>query len=197
MKKIFTLLTLFLATTAFVSAQVLPSVQFGLKAGANLTRLSTDNTLSSDNRAGYLAGFWARFGGAGVHFQPEIYVTGKNTLLTDKATGDESNVKFTSIDLPLLIGTKVGAVGLGGRLNTGPVVSFVVDKNQTLGNAAQNAARLDFKDQAIAWQFGAGLDIQKVSLDLRYELGLSNLSKDGFANTKINMFNLSLGYRLF
>lgn len=197
MKRIIISLSILLATTTFAAAQIAPSFHFGLKAGANLSNFSTNETFSSKNRAGYLAGLWARFGGAGIHFQPEIYVASKETVLMEVNTGEENDVRFTSIDVPLLVGTKIGALGVGGRFNTGPVVSFLVDKNQSLSEAATNAVNLKYKDQALAWQFGAGLDIQKVSLDLRYELGLSNLSKEGYTDIKLNMFNLTLGYRLF
>ncbi|RYG12691.1 MAG: PorT family protein, partial [Chitinophagaceae bacterium] len=37
-------------------AQVVPSVQFGLKAGVNLAKLNTPGVFSSDNQAGFLGG---------------------------------------------------------------------------------------------------------------------------------------------
>jgi hypothetical protein len=46
-----------------------------------------------------------------------------------------SKAKFTSIDVPLLIGTKIGALGLGGRFYGGPVFSFTVNKDQSYSNA--------------------------------------------------------------
>ena len=94
---------IFFGATAF--CQILPSVQFGVKGGANLSKFSTKNTFSSDNQAGYYAGLWARIGAAGVHFQPELYLSGKNTTLVNEADGLENKVKFTSLDVPLLIGT--------------------------------------------------------------------------------------------
>lgn len=198
MKKLFYLLALSLLTAGSASAQLLPTFQFGAKAGVNLSQFSTDNTLSSDSRAGYLAGFWARIGGAGVHFQPELYITGKNVDLKG-SDGTINRAKFTSIDVPLLVGTKFGALGFGGRLNTGPLLSFAInkDQDQNFGTQVGNATHLRYKDANYAWQFGAGLDIQRVSLDLRYELGLNKVSNDVGDKTRINMFNLTLGYRLF
>ncbi|MBE7175420.1 MAG: PorT family protein [Mucilaginibacter polytrichastri] len=196
MKKLFLTLMITGCAAIFAKAQVLPSIQFGVKAGANLSSFSKQNTFSSDNRAGYLGGFWARFGAAGINFQPELYLTGKYTKLSDGA-GNVNEVKFTSIDVPLLVGYRIGALGVAARLNTGPLASFVIDKNQSLGSAASNAVRLNTKNQAFAWQFGVGADIQKLTVDLRYELGLTKLNTESYGSTRINMFNLSLGYRIW
>lgn len=183
-----------LAIGYIASAQILPSFQFGVKGGVNLASLSKSGAFNTSNRAGYLGGVWARFGGLGFNFQPEAYVTGKNVDITDNGTTIKA--KFTSIDVPLLFGGKIGAFGLGGRFYTGPLVSFAINKDQSISGAASNITRLNYKNQNYAWQFGAGLDIRNLSVDLRYEAGLSSQTY-GSGSTKINLFNLSLGYRLF
>lgn len=187
---------LFVCFNLAAFSQVLPSFQLGLKAGTNLSKLSTDNTFSSDNRAGYYAGLWARIGAAGIHLQPELYLSGKNTTLKESG-GAENKVKFTSLDVPILVGTKIGAAGVGLRLNTGPVVSFILDDEQSFGDAAGSAFKGNFKGQNFAWQFGAGLDIGNLGVDLRYETGLSKIGKDGYDDTKLSLFTLGLAYRLF
>ena len=194
MKKFNLTLAICLITMSFASAQILPKVQFGIKGGVNLSSLSKSGTLNADNRAGYLGGIWARFGALGFNFQPETYVTSKNVTLTDN--GVVTNAKFTSIDVPLLFGGKVGAFGFGARFYTGPVVSFAINKDQTYSSAASSITKLDYKDQNYAWQVGAGVDIQSLSVDLRYEAGLSKQTY-GAGSTKINLFNLSLAYRVF
>ncbi|MFA4869484.1 MAG: porin family protein [Pedobacter sp.] len=186
----------FVALSFSAFSQVLPSFQFGLKGGLNLSKLSTENTFSSDNRAGYYAGLWTRIGAAGIHLQPELYLSGKNTTLKAN-TGEENKVTFTSLDVPVLVGTKIGAAGVGIRLNTGPVVSFVLDKEQSFGDAAGDVFKGNFKDQNFAWQFGAGVDIGKLGLDLRYETGLSKIGKDGYNDTKLSLFTFGLALKLF
>lgn len=193
MKKI--LLSAFLmlfSTVAF--SQLLPSFQLGVKGGANLSKFSTENTFSSDNRAGYYVGIWTRIGAAGLHLQPEVYLSGKNTTFTDD-NNIENDIKFTSLDVPVLIGTKLGAAGVGLRLNTGPVFSFILDDEQKFGEAVGNVSRLDFKGQNIAWQFGAGVDIGNLGVDLRYETGLSNVHEN--PDTKLKLFTLGLAWKLF
>ena len=195
MKKIIIILIAIFINTS-VSDQIIPNFNFGLKGGVNLSKLSDQNTFSSENRAGYLFGIWARAGAMGLHLQPELYYTVKTTDVKD-ANGQTGSVDFASIDLPILVGTKFGALGIGGRFNTGPVISFVVNEDQSFGNAVSNAAKFNLKDQAVAWQFGAGLDIRKISFDLRYEHGLSKISRPGYDDTKLRLFNFSLGYKLY
>jgi hypothetical protein len=190
MKKIFLTLTICLSSVFIASAQIIPSFQFGLKGGVNLTSLSKSGTFNSSNQAGYLGGVWMRFGALGFNFQPEAYVTSKNV------TVDNTKAKFTSLDVPLLFGGKIGAFGFGGRFYTGPVVSFALNKDQSFASAAGSAVKLDYKDQNYAWQLGAGLDIRDLSVDLRYEKGLTKQNY-GAGSTKINLFNLSLAYKLF
>lgn len=196
MKKII-LLAAILTFNMFAFGQVLPSFQLGVKAGMNLSKFSTDNPFSSDNRAGYYGGIWTRIGGAGLHLQPEAYLTGKNTILKENSSGSENDVNFTSLDVPILLGTKLGAAGIGLRLNTGPVVSFIFDQEQNPKNAVNDTFKGRFKDQFYAWQFGAGLDIGTIGVDLRYETGLSKIGEAGYDNTKLSLFTLGLSFKLF
>jgi hypothetical protein len=196
MKKLILVIIIFTATINFASAQLLPSFQFGLKGGVNLASLSSSvpATFSSNNQAGYLGGFWTRIGALGFNFQPEIYVTSKNVDISgDNA---ETKAKFTSIDVPLLFGGKVGALGFGARFYTGPLVSFAINKNQNFSGALANATTFNYHDQNFAWQVGAGLDIKKVSIDLRYEAGITKQNY-GSSQTRVSLFNLSLAFPLF
>lgn len=194
--KYLSLTVAFLLVAFFASAQILPSFQLGVKAGANFSKFDSENTFNSNNRTGFYGGLWARVGAAGVYFQPELYISGKKADLVSDATGEVNKVRFTSLDVPLLVGTKFGAAGVGLRLNTGPMFSLILDENQSFGQAAGNVFRADFKNQALAWQFGAGLDLKKLSFDARYELGLSKINKSGYPGTKLNLFTVGLGYRI-
>ena len=197
MKKILFTLLICMAVATVTKAQIIPNFQFGLKGGVNLTSLATNTTtFNSSNRAGYLGGVWARFGALGFNFQPELYLTGKNVQI-DNGSGDVTDAKFTSIDLPLLVGGKIGAFGFGGRFYTGPLASFAINKDQNFGGAAANAVKLDYNDANFAWQVGAGVDIRSLSIDLRYEAGLTKQKYGINSHTRVNLFNLSLAYTLF
>ncbi len=195
MKKL--ILVFFIVSNSLLSfSQALPTFQFGVKGGVNLTKFKTTNTFNSDNKSGYFAGIWARIGGAGIHLQPELYLSGKNSVLVNTA-GQDNKVRFTSLDLPILIGTKIGAAGFGLRLNAGPVISFNLDQEQNFSEAASSTFKGEFKDKVLAAQLGAGLDIGKLSIDLRYESGLSKVNDKNYPTTKLNLYTLGVAFRIF
>lgn len=200
MKKYFLIAFLVTSTIWGANAQLLPSLQFGVKAGLNFSSLKSEEGgwLDASTRTGYQAGVWARIGGAGVHFQPELYVTGKSSeakLVADDRD-EEGNITFTSLDLPLLLGTRIGLGPAGLRIVAGPVVSFVVDKN--IGESLRQVTQFsEYKNQAWAVTGGLGLDISNFRVDLRYEHGLSELSKNDSAPQKMNLWTVGVGYRLF
>lgn len=203
MKKILLSVCVFLATAVAASAQLLPAFNFGLKGGVNFSELKSD-FYSGSNRTGYLVGAWARIGGAGVHFQPELYLAGKGSqvdaieVTPDRGSVEaDAKVNFTSLDLPLLIGTRVGIGPLGARFHAGPHVSFIIDQDENISDQFQQVADFStYKNQAFAITGGVGLDISQISLDLRYEHGLSNISKNDTYDQKLRLFNLSLGFKL-
>jgi len=201
MKKIFTLLAISLGIGVTASAQIaplMPRLNMGIKGGVNLSSFSGQRTLEADNRTGYLAGFWARVAMGGLHFQPELYYNSKNVRIKETDTGNENTAEFRSIDLPLLVGKRFGLLGIGTRINTGPVISFAVSHDQSVGDAFTNASRLRVKDQNYAWQFGLGLDVYKVAFDLRYEAAINKLRNGpGNRSVRANMFNFTVAYRLF
>lgn len=203
MKKTILSICVLLATSVAASAQLLPSFNLGLKGGVNFSELNSD-ALTSSNRTGYLIGAWARLGGAGLHFQPELYLTGKGSKVdaievspSGGSVAVDGKVNFTSLDLPLLIGTRIGVGPIGARLHAGPLVSFIIDKNENIGDQfSQVVDPSTYKDQAFALTGGAGIDIGQISLDLRYEHGLTNVSKSDAYDQKLRLFNLSLGFKI-
>lgn len=195
MKKILPTLLLVLGAGSIAQAQVLPSFEIGLKGALNYSKLKEDKFFNSDNKAGYQAGIYSRIGVLGFHVQPEVYITGKNAKVTleDATSGD---IKFTSVDIPVLLGKRFGLGPIGARIQTGPVFSFITsDKEDSNIKDALNFS--EYKKSSTAWAFGAGLDLASLRVDLRYELGLNNIAKGGESSQKINMWSIGLGYRLF
>ena len=187
------ILTLFvaLATFATAHAQLLPSFDVGLKAGMNFSSLrSNGNYFDSSTKAGFLAGAWARVGVLGLHLQPEVYYSMKNTTVT--AEGQSQELRFSTIDVPVLLGTKIGLGPVGARIQAGPIFSFIFDKdNFNRPNASQTT---NFRDNFAAIAFGAGVDISKLSLDLRYEHGLGDLNRGAGDRQRLNLWTLALGF---
>ena len=184
--------------SVMASAQILPSFQFGVKAGANFSQLKDEgNWFSSSTRTGYLVGAWARLGGAGLHFQPELYVTSKGSDVT--VENEKGKVNFTTLDLPLLLGTRIGVGPIAARVQAGPVVSFVMNQDNSFGENLSQVGRFkEYKNQNISLTGGIGVDISKFRADLRYEHGLSDVFKkqDNGDNGKLSLWTLGIGYRL-
>lgn len=190
MKKTILLLAITLGVYfSSAQAQLLPSFDLGIKGGLNFTSLKSDGSyFSSDTKAGFLAGVWGRVGVLGLHVQPELYYTTKNSTL--KAEGEEEDVKFSTVDLPILLGTKFGLGGIGGRIQAGPLFSFIVDKDNPRNVFDED---INFKDRSAAFVGGVGLDVSKISVDLRYEHGLGNINKNS-NKQKLNLWTISLAY---
>ena len=114
-----------------------------------------------------------------IYIQPELYWNASGGTVQQVADADNSlmeayNVKFNSIDIPVLVGVKLGPV----RINAGPVGSIKVSED----NGGLDMISEDFKTLAgtmgFGFQAGIGIDISKLSLDARYEGSLTKYMGD-------------------
>jgi hypothetical protein len=87
----------------------------------------------------------------------------------DQPVTKQVDVRYSSIDVPILIGLKGGPF----RINAGPMASFRIGENQRLKDAFKyytSGSVNDALSEAVyGYQFGAGLDIFGVSIDVRRE----------------------------
>ncbi|WP_293952934.1 MULTISPECIES: porin family protein [unclassified Sphingobacterium] len=195
MKKILPALLLIFGSVATAQAQLLPGFEVGVKGGLNFSKLKSDGKyFNSDTKAGYQAGLYGRVGVLGFHIQPEVYLTGKNTKVTNQ-NGESTDVKFTTVDVPVLLGKRFGLGPIGARIQTGPIFSFKVDDKQDKVFDQLNPN--NYKKSGTSWAFGVGADVSSLRVDLRYEMGLNKVNNESQANPKINMWSIGLGYRLF
>jgi hypothetical protein len=198
MKKLILLSCLFSLTSIAVFAQ-LPSFDLGLKGGLNFSKLNNKDDLTDhENITGYQVGIWSRLGGAGVYVQPELYLGSKGNVFKQATGGAEGEVKFTTLDLPILLGSKIGPSKFNVHFMAGPVISFIVNEETTFDSGFTSVTDYNnYKNQTLGLQAGAGLDIGGITLDLRYEAGLSNVSESPKYEQKQNLWHLSFGFKLF
>jgi len=159
---------------------------YGIKGGIGFSSLSINDVMdisdgsdvydlvTGDGVMGYHLGLQTKIKIAMVYFQPELYWNmGGGTIdqIMDNGVTEILEVKFNRMDLPLLVGVKLGPV----RLNIGPVGSYVISENND-----ESTADFDYELYVDAmnwgWQGGIGLDLTKLSLDIRYEGSLNDLS---------------------
>jgi hypothetical protein len=188
-----------LSAMLLIAASISASAQFslGVKGGVNFSKINTDN-LGESTKTGYQAGLFARFGG-GVYLQPEVYLSSTGGKFnSSSATGNYSgDVKFTNLNVPLLLGFKFGEKNLNFRVMGGPIYTSILDKKQSY-SANFGAAYADFgnyKNSTLGYQAGAGVDIGAITADLRYEGDLTDIDRN--YGQRQNLWALSVGFKFF
>ena len=158
-------------------------LQFGIKGGLNISNIKASEILTDDYRInpaasgnlGYHIGGFMRASLVGIFIQPELYFSSianefKVEDISGTGTADQLvKQKIGRMDVPILVGVKLGTF----RLGLGPVGSIIVSDQSDLTDITGYEATL--KSATFGYQLGAGLDIWKLGIDLRYEGGLTKL----------------------
>jgi hypothetical protein len=190
---------LLMTALAMILMNISAHAQFslGIKGGINLSQINTDN-YSKSTLAGYQVGAFARIGND-FYLQPELYLGSSGGKFdTDQSGTDYSaKIRFTTLNLPLLLGKSFGTKELNFRLMAGPIYSYALNTDQTFSNNI-NGAYYDFgtfNKSTLGYQVGAGFDLGNLTADLRYEGGLTDVSS-GYGKRQ-NLWALSVGFKLF
>ncbi|MDX9729367.1 MAG: porin family protein [Bacteroidales bacterium] len=178
MKKLFVIvLALVLAAPLF------SQVKFGLKAGASTDFTFTDLTFpgtdviiqnAKDAEWGFQGGVFMRATFAGFYIQPELLLaTATNSVsYYDVEAGGAPviyNQKFNKLNIPVLLGLKLGPV----RLNAGPAASVMISDPKEIIEGAT------YKRATFGYQAGVGFDLLKrLTFDLRYEGNLNQFGDE-------------------
>jgi hypothetical protein len=168
---------------AILFANLSAQIEFGLKGGLNISNVKASEVLTDDYRInptangqlGYHVGGFFRASVIGVFIQPELYFSSLSSEFSVEdisGTGTAKQLvsqKIGRIDIPVLVGARLGTF----RLGLGPVGSIIVSNKSDLKDVTGYEAML--KSATFGYQLGAGADIWKISIDLRYEGNLSKL----------------------
>ena len=180
---------IFILVASFFMVQVADAQLFkwGIKGGLGFSTVKisdiTDiqdaggaySLATGESVMGYHLGVQTRIKIAMIYVQPELYWNaggGSLKQVVDGGATELLNVKFNRIDIPVLVGVKLGPV----RLNVGPMASLVIGEDNDF-SVLQADAALYKENFTWAWQGGLGVDISKFSIDVRYEGPLSDLSR--------------------
>ncbi len=167
MKNVFVFLILF--GSCALHAQEENKITFGVKAGLNYGdngRIEVADILnvSAEDRVGYHLGIFLRGKlTEKVYLKPELQYTVNNSTYTLDGVDLDYNIK--KLDLPILLGISVlGPLHVFG----GPALQYIVE------NDLENVRLGDVKNEfTVGVQFGAGIQLERINLDLRYERGLN------------------------
>jgi hypothetical protein len=194
MKKVFvTLLTLTLCSTLSYAQKI----DWGAKVGVNynfggdLSEAPTtigdsfeDVITGADAKAGYHVGLWTKIDVLGMYVRPELIYTQLNNTYGANAENsrNEADFKTKKLDIPVLFGVKVA-----GPLHifAGPSFQYILDSDFDVNDVDA----IDTNDFSVGLQIGAGLELGKLGIDVRWEKGFSNDANGQFLNTDFNVDN--------
>jgi opacity protein-like surface antigen len=163
-----------------LAAPLYSQVKFGLKAGASTDFTFTDQTFQGTNfevilqnakdaEWGFQGGVFMRASFAGFYIQPELLLaTATNSVSYEDVEAGGApvvyNQKFNKLNIPVLLGVKVGPL----RLNAGPAASVMISDPKEIIEGAT------YKRATFGYQAGLGIDLfKKLTVDLRYEGNLN------------------------
>lgn len=188
-----------LVLTPIASTAQSPSVTFGLKGGVNSATVDVSDDSDYGMRWGAVGGL---FLGGRITDSVGLQVEGLFSQhgATVKTPGSDVKIRVTYINVPVLLrfgSTTTDATHF--HVFTGPQVGFKVNAEAT-SKAADLTVDLDddVENVDFGWTAGVGVERNRVSLDVRYTLGLKNVASDSAADdtAKNRTFTALVGIRL-
>jgi hypothetical protein len=195
-KKLSKSLSLVAMTLLLVSLLASPGfsgIKIGVKGGFSLANLTfkpelTDSPLS--NKAGAVGGISLNVGIASFFsLQPEVLYVQKGTKGSDTVEGVEITGKYEVdyVEVPLLLNFSFAKEGSSfvPSILAGPYAGFNARAKMKMSSGGESYSE-DFKDYVkdidFGLAFGVGLGMKvgsgKIVLDVRYDLGLTNIGED-------------------
>lgn len=187
MKKLYLLLL-----TVFSLAAASAQVQFGVKAGANFSTFTGDNTDDAKTKVGFNAGalvalpLFNEFS-----LQPEVVYSGQGFKVSGQGISGTFSANYLNVPVLFKYNNPTGFF-----LQTGPQIGFLMSAKAKSGGQTEDEKDL-FNSTDFSWAFGLGYLVKSVNvgIDARYNLGLSNIAKDsGDEKVKNSVFQVGLFY---
>ncbi|WP_276834410.1 porin family protein [Chryseobacterium cucumeris] len=175
-------------------AQQTPAFHIGVKGGVNFTKTSTESSLEGKYGFGYQAGVMTRMDIGKLYVQGEALFNKRKTSYQSQ-DGSSSKLSWNAIDIPVVVGYKlIKADDFNVRVFAGGVYSYAFNNKVSASQAIQEGFK-KFDKSNIGVTGGVGLDYKNFTVDLRYETGLTSISKE--FKSKPHSFSLGIGYFLF
>lgn len=176
-------------------AQQTQTLHIGIKGGANFTKTSTESSaLEGKYGFGYQGGMITRMDIGSLYVQGEALFNKRKTSY-DTKDGTSAKLSWNSVDIPVVIGYKFfNTKDFNVRAFAGGVYSYAFKNNLSTSKALQEGFK-SFDKSNIEITGGIGVDYKNFTADLRYETGLSSISRE--FKSKPHSFTLGIGYFLF
>ena len=181
-----------------VTQQSQAQLQFGVKAGINYNSdsfesVSDDVLNGAKTKTGIHTGVWlrAKLPVIGFYIRPELMYTELNNSVnydSDFAVPRNTNFKFRKIDVPVLIGKKFLGIG---NVFAGPSFQYILSSDFELNDLRE----VSTESFSLGIQLGAGIELGRLGIDLRWERGLSK-TETVFVDNTINDTNFNFDKRV-
>ncbi|MEO6611175.1 MAG: porin family protein [Chitinophagaceae bacterium] len=175
-----------LAFFSLISARA-QTTSFGIKAGYNSSSVQVTNADDWDSKSGLHLGALAH-----IHITSHFAV--QPELVYSCQGGEKTNTKLKLgyINLPVLLQYMISE---GLRLQTGPQIGFLVSAKQKTGDVEVDVDDL-LNAVDFSWSVGGGyLFSSGLGIDLRYNIGLNNISDQTNITAKNRVFQAGLFYQ--
>jgi hypothetical protein len=175
-------------TTAAMAQE---TAAFGIKGGVNLADLQFEADgadLSFDRRTGFVGGLFMIWPAVSrVALQAEALYSQQGAQFDEE--GANGKVKIDYFTVPVLLRVSSAPSGQSGfHVFGGPSLGFRL-RARTSGNFEGESSSEDISDDVERFDLGvtagAGVDINRFTIDGRYTWGLSNLNKEDPDEVKI------------
>jgi len=200
------LLFVLIAGVSFTVANAQGSVQFGVKGGLNIANMNVSNgfngysysTLANFNLGVFLKIPVVRF----FSFQPELYYSGQG-FKVDDGNGGTTTEHVNYLNIPVLAKFTFPP---GFFLETGPQLGFKLNAKDKYSDGTTQDVSSYYNSADFSWVIGAGYKIPMapVAIDLRYNVGVTNVADDaqygtgyGQYGVRNGVFQLDLMFTLF
>ena len=174
-------------------------INFGVKAGLNMSMLTGSKDLIMSSNNGFFAGTLLEFKLLGkIAIQPELLFSAQGAKFESKDLTYATTTKMNYLILPVMV--KYYPVA-GLFVEAGPQVGFLISSRQDIDNRITNVSTSEnikevTKDFDMSINAGVGYDIlDKVVAQVRYCIGLTNTSTLENTDVKNGVFQLSVGYK--
>ncbi|AZJ31679.1 Outer membrane protein beta-barrel domain-containing protein [Tenacibaculum mesophilum] len=208
MKKAIFILCLLIGGSQLAQSQI----QGGIKGGINynsdsFSDVKNDVFDGAKSKTGFHAGAWLRIKlpATGLYIRPELVYTQLNNNVVYYPEGKSNNstnnqnvsYEIQKIDIPVLLGLNFLKVG---HVFAGPSFQYILDSDFNFKDLKQ----VNSDGFSVGLQLGAGIELGKLGLDVRWERALSdteskfvdnNISENVNFDTRINQIIIGLSYR--
>lgn len=185
-----------------VSSAAFAQAQFavGIKGGPNFATLDVkDPGATYKNRTGWHAGGFVLLKFAKIGIQPEVLFSQQGSKIKVNTQDLEANYSYVNIPIILKLYTVAGI-----NLQAGPQFGFLTkaesDYDPITGEpfGSTEDVKAAYKKSDVSLALGVGWDLPfGLTIDGRYNLGLSKVDDNAAFETKNQVWQVAVGYKLF